>query len=187
MKIHALWVAIVALAGCAAPVARTGPDEWAIAGSGTDALRMDSTIRARHARQAAQICGEARMEQFEPTQPDAQYHFRCISPVHSRADEVRAARSAWLDCLETAEPTVDDMLSDGHTVAAVLATRCEAEVQALLATVGKGFRSWSMPEDALQRVRRQVALDVVLQMRAQKRSPDARVPPVEIPPIGPGG
>lgn len=186
MKALAL-IAVLALTACAnALVTPTGENEWVIGESGRDAWHTDSTVRSRHYARATQVCGDGRTQPFEPAKSDGLYHFRCIPPEHSRAEQIVAARAAWLTCLQGEEPPVDDLLSDGHTVAAVLATRCDAEIAELVALVGKGYPRWNLPDEALQRVRRQVALDVVLQVRAMRRNPSAPAPKISIPSIGPG-
>jgi len=184
MKSKTAAVCALLLAGCAAaPITRISSDEWVIGESGRDTMHTDATVRSRHFGRAQAICGEGRV--VEILAPDKMFHFRCVPPERSTAQQVNDARQAWLACMRAEEPAVDDLISDGHTVAAVLATRCENEVDTLVSLVRKGHRDWSLPADALQRVRRQVALDVVLQTRAQKRNPSAQVPAVEIPPLGP--
>lgn len=175
------------LAGCATQITRGANDVYTINEVGTDNLRTDSGLRSRHYAQAARICGESKVYVVDVVNPDKLFRFQCIAPERSTAQEMADARQAWLRCLEREEPAVDDMLSDGHTVAAVLATRCEAEVQTLLELGAKGYRNAYVPEDALQTKRRQVALDVVLQKRALKRNPGASMPPVAVPSLGPGG
>lgn len=184
-----IWIVAAALAGCAAaPVTRTGDNEWVIGDSGRDAWHRDASVREAHARRAAQLCGGdgGTWVPFDPVPPDNRFHFRCVPPERSTAQQLEDARQAWYRCMEREEPAVDDMLSDGHTVAAVLATRCEVEVQTLLALAAKGHRNWFIPDEALQRKRRQFALDMVLQTRARKRNPDAVIPPTAVPSIGPG-
>ena len=187
---HLHLAALGLLAACAsAPISRTGPDEWVIGGSNRDAWHSNVSVRNNHDQRAITFCGGTggRAETFEPAQTDGQYHFRCIPPEHSRAEELQSARDAWRECMIAEEPAVDDLMSDGHTVAAVLATRCTQEVSNLVAIAGKGYRYWSMPDDALQRIRRDAALEVVLRTRALKRNPDAKLPPITLPSIGPGG
>lgn len=205
MRLATCLVATVVLAGCAsAPIMSTGGNTWEIGESGKDALRRDASIWAQHEQRARAFCG-GRGETYEllaTTPPDGKYHFRCVEPPAPPApppppaprvevpppvaseQQLDAARIAWRECLEASEPAIDDMISDGNTVAAVLATRCEPQFAILLDLTQMG-KAYKAPESAFVTVRRGVALDIVLQVRAKRRNPAKAPPPVSIPKLVP--
>lgn len=105
-------------------------------------------------------------------------------PVYATFDELQASREAWRDCLEAAEPLIDDMISDANTVASALATRCEDEFAELVRLTQKGHGT-NFPLSSFSPSRRSVALDVVLRVRAKRRTTGAQPPPIKIPQLTP--
>lgn len=180
-----------ALHGCAsAPIVSVGEGEFEIGESGRDNLHRQSNVDLGHYQRAQTFCRQ-RAEDFQPVMrrpPDGKYHFRCNAPpppppppVVSTAAELQTARIKWRECLEAAEPTIDDMLSDANTVASTLAVSCADEFSALLAAEGKGRPSFNYPYDMQRALRHDVARGVVLQMRARHRNPNAAPPTVSVP------
>lgn len=189
-------LAVTALAGCAvAPVVDEGGSQFSIGVAGRDALRSDSSSRSHNYSRAVATCAGRglRLQVIERTPPDGVYRFACIEPPPppspppppvATEQQLNDARAVWRDCLETAEPAIDDMISDANTVATVLATRCEPQFTGLLDLTQMGSKYVS-PASAFHQVRHGVALDVVLRVRAQRRNPKAAPPPVTIPRLTP--
>lgn len=207
MKLGAAAIIGMALAGCAsALIERTGDYEYAIGESGRDNFRTNSSLAEQHRQRASAVCRGVggRLELFDIPPPDTRFHFRCVMlpppappppppipppppppPVFSTEAEITATREAWRQCLEAAEPAIDDMISDGNTVATVLATRCAPYFDAFVATSRRGF-NWPMRDGIYDGYKHGVALDIVLRVRAKRRSPNAPPPPVNIPKLRPG-
>ncbi len=200
-RLYAL--AAAALAGCAsAPIVDVGGGEYEIGTAGKDALHRDSTNWHRHVVRAQAFCQDRGqlVRTVDRTPPDSKFHFECIDapppppppppqplpppPVFATPKEIADAQVDWRQCQEAAEPIIDDMLSDANTVATVLATRCESQFESLLGLTQMGFTS-KAPASAFHQVRHNVALDIVLQVRAKKRNPSKAPPPVTIPKLTP--
>jgi hypothetical protein len=202
MRLASCAVAAVILAGCAsAPIVSIGDNTWQIGESGRDALRSDVTVWTQHAERARRFCagrGDTH-ERIVTTPPDGKYNFRCVEPPAppppprpappppvASEQQLDVARLAWRECLEMAEPAIDDMISDGSTVATVLTTRCEPQFAILLDLTQMG-QAYKAAETAFVAARRGVALDIVLQVRAKRRNPSKAPPPVLIPKLTPQG
>ena len=205
-RLYTLVAAIAALAGCAvAPIVNEGGGFFSIGDSGRDSFRTNSSANAHNHSRAVEVCRTMgrNLRIFDQSPPDGRYHFECVEPpppppkpapppppppppppVFATPKEIADAQVDWRQCQEAAEPLIDDMLSDANTVATVLATLCELQFESLLDLTQKGWTS-KLPASAFHQVRHDVALDIVLQVRAKKRNPSKAPPPVTIPKLTP--
>ncbi len=199
-RLYAQAAVATALTGCAvAPLMNEGGGFFSIGDSGRDSFRTNRSENAHNYSRAVEACRTMGRNPriFDRLPPDGRYHFECVEPpppppvpapppppVFATPQEIAEAQVDWRQCQEAAEPLIDDMLSDANTVATVLATRCEPQFLSLLDLTQKGWTS-KAPASAFHQVRHNVALDIVLQVRAKKRNPSKAPPPVTIPKLTP--
>jgi len=196
MRTPSALLLVFALAACrTAPVAQVGPGEYLVGATSLSGFKSDAEVTAAAMRRAQAYCARAgataRLVESKSsgtqllTAQNAQVRFSCVPRPQERSSEpaavseqANAAGGAWLDCLIADEPLLDDLISDAATVASTLATHCTPQFEAYREQVAK-----SSPSDARgdvdrveERVRADIAREVVLMARAKLRNPAAKPP-----------
>lgn len=84
--------------------------------------------------------------------------------------QLQEAQIAYMNCLARIEPSIDDQVSDAATIARSLREACPEEFSRLLSIrlVGYTPNQQRMIEESAASIRLDIALDVVLKVRAAK-------------------